>query len=257
MAENENVNQNQEEPKKSKREIFNERLKTKYPDREYADDEALFGQIGEDYDDYENRLGQYKEREDKMSEMFARDPRAAQFVRDMADGKDPWIAVIERVGSDGVIELMNDPEKKAAREEANAAYAEQLAKEKELEAEYEKNQAESIALREQMDAQYGEALVDEALAVIDQIFKDALVGKITKETFDLAMKVVNREAELENARSEGEIAGKNAKIEETLRQQKSGDGIPAMGGSVNSSAPQRQRQKSVLEMARDEEKGNW
>ena len=45
-------------PPKSKKELFGARLKKKYPDREYGDDEALFGQIEEDYSDYEKRLGE-------------------------------------------------------------------------------------------------------------------------------------------------------------------------------------------------------
>ena len=47
-------NQTQSVPAKSKRDLFGERLKKKYPDRDYADDEALFGQINDDYDQYDN-----------------------------------------------------------------------------------------------------------------------------------------------------------------------------------------------------------
>lgn len=221
--------ENQEQ--KSKRDLYLERLKAKYPDREYADDEAIFGQADEDYNNYENELNGYRDREEKFTDMLSNNPRAAQFVADMANNKDPWIAVVERLGSDGVIEIVNDPAKKAEYEEANKKYVERLAREKELEAEYEKNQAESIKLREQLDEQYGEAVVDEALGVIDQIVKDAIMGKITKETFGMALKVVKHDADMENARSEGEIAGRNAKIEEKMRKQKAGDGLPMGGGS--------------------------
>jgi hypothetical protein len=225
--------ENQE--KKNNRELIIERLSAKYPEREWVDDEALFGQVGADYDDYDNQLNGYKEREGKLEKLFAENPRAAQFVSDMAHGKDPWIGVIEFVGSDGVLQLMNDPEKKEALDAANKAYAERLAEQKRLEEEYEKNQAEAIKLREQLDAQYGEEVVDAALAVIDQIFKDALVGKVTPETFDMALKVVRHDSDVDNARSEGVIAGRNAKIEEGLRKRQGGDGMPAMGGS--SAAP--------------------
>jgi len=62
---------------KSRRDQLGERLKKKYPDREYADDEALFGQINDDYDEYDNQLNGYKERESKLTDMFTRDPRSA------------------------------------------------------------------------------------------------------------------------------------------------------------------------------------
>ena len=85
-------------PTKSKRDLFGERLKKKYPDREYADDDALFGQINDDYDEYDNQLSQYKERESRLTDLFSKDPRSAQFITDMAKGNDPWLAVIERLG---------------------------------------------------------------------------------------------------------------------------------------------------------------
>lgn len=224
MAENEN--------QKTKRELFAERLKGRYPDREFVDDEAMYGQAGEDYDAYENELSGYRERESKLEELFAKDPKNAQFITDMARGEDPWLVVIERLGTDGITELLNDPEKKAAYEEANKRYAERLAKEKEIEAEYDRNIEESKRVREELDAIHGVEAVDAALGVIDQMTKDAIMGKVTKEAVEMAMKIVNRDADLANARSEGEIAGRNAKIEERMRRQQTGDGMPQMGGAT-------------------------
>lgn len=233
---------------KGKRELYIERLKAKYPDREYADDEALFGQVGEDYDAYENELNGYREREGKLTEMFAKDPRSAQFIADMARGEDPWIAVIKRIGPDGIVELINDPNKQAAYEEASKEYAERMLKEKELEAAYETNMAESQKVREELDAIYGVEAVDAALAVLDQICKDAIMGKVTKEAIETAMKIVNRDADIENARSEGEVAGRNAKIEEQMRHKKGGDGMPQVGGANAAQRPMK-RQESIFDVA--------
>ena len=241
MAEN-------QETQKSKRDQFAERLKSRYPDKEFADDEAMYGQAGEDYDAYENELNGYREREGRLTDLFSRHPRSAQFIADMAKGADPWIAVIERVGLEGITALMNDPSKKEAYEEADRAYAERVAKEKELEAEYDRNQAESIKLREELDGQYGEETVDAALGVIDQMMKDAIMGKITRETFEMALKVVNHDADVTNAYSEGEVAGRNAKIEEKMRRQKSGDGMPVMGGA-NAAAGGKNKKLSIFDYA--------
>ena len=60
---------------KSKRDILGERLKKKYPDKEYSNDEELFGQINDDYDDYDNQINQYKDREGKLTDMFSKDPQ--------------------------------------------------------------------------------------------------------------------------------------------------------------------------------------
>ena len=41
---------------KSNRERYTDRLKAKYPDKEFADDEALFAQINDEYDGLDKEL---------------------------------------------------------------------------------------------------------------------------------------------------------------------------------------------------------
>lgn len=62
---------------KSNRDKYMERMKGKYPDREFSDDEALFGQINDDYDGYDKEIAGYKERE-KAFQTFSRKIRAVQ-----------------------------------------------------------------------------------------------------------------------------------------------------------------------------------
>lgn len=237
-------------PSQSKREKFGERLKKKYPDREYADDEALFGQIDDDYADYDNQLNEYKEREGRMADLFAKDPKNAQFITDMAKGNDPWIAVLERLGIDGVTDLLNDPKKQAEYAEANKKYVERLAKEKSLEEEYEKNFAESMDLLEkiQKERQLGDETVDAAMDLVMKIANEAIVGKFTEETINMALNAVNHDADVQNARTEGTVAGRNAKIDEQLRKPKAGDGQPNLAGSNN--APTRKSSgRSMFDLA--------
>lgn len=226
-------------PPQSRREKVGARLKQKYPDRDYADDEALFGQIDDDYNDYDNQLNQYKDREKRMTDLFAKDPRSAQFITDMAQGNDPWIAVLERLGIDGVTDLLNNPEKQKEYAEANKKYVERLAKEKELEAEYQKNFSESMDLLEkiQQERQLGDETIDAAMDLVMKIANEAILGKFTEETINMALNAVNHDADVQNARTEGTVAGRNAKIDERLRKPKAGDGQPTLAGSNN--APSR------------------
>lgn len=236
---------------KSKRDMFGERLKKKYPDREYADDEVLFSQINDDYDDYENQLEQYKEREGRLNDLFTKDPRSAQFITDMASGTDPWLAVIERLGVDGVTDLINNPEKQAEYAEANKKYVERLAKEKSLEEEFQKNLADSMDMLEQIqkEKQLSDETVDAAMDVVMRIANEAIVGKFTAETINLALNAVSHDADVENARVEGEVAGRNSKIEEKLRKPKEGDGVPSLDGSNNTPARQNRRRLSFFDYA--------
>lgn len=238
-------------PTKSKRDLFGERLKKKYPDREYADDEALFGQIGDDYDDYERQLGEYKEREGRITDLFSSNPKSAQFITDMAKGDDPWLAVVERMGIDGITELLNDPSKREKYAEANKKYLQRVAKEKELEEEYERNLAESLNLLEQIQQErgLGDETINAAYDLILRIAHEAILGKFTAETVDMALNAVNHDADVANARTEGTVAGRNAKINEQLRKPKAGDGTPNLAGSNNAPAGQTKRPMNVFDYA--------
>lgn len=239
-------------PAKSKRDLLGERLKQKYPDREYVDDEALFGQINDDYEQYDNELNAYKEREGRITDLFSSNPMSAQFITDMAKGEDPWIAVVERMGIDGITELLNDPSKREKYAEANKKYLQRVAKEKELEEEYQNNLAESLGLLEriQQERGLGDETMDAAYNLINRISHEAIIGKFTEDTVDMALKAVTHDASMENARSEGIAAGRNEKIEEKLRKPKAGDGTPNLAGSNN--APSRKTSEgSMFDLARD------
>lgn len=246
------VNQQNTAQSKSNRDLFGERMKKKYPDKEYADDEALFGQANEDYDAYDTELGQYKEREGRLTELLNKDPRSAKFIADMASGTDPWISVIERLGIDGITDIMNDPSKQEAYAEANKKYVERIAKEKSLEEEYKKNLSDSMELLEkiQTERQLSDETIDAAMELVMKMANEAILGKFTQETIDMALKAINHDADMQNARTEGTVAGRNAKIEEKLRKEGGGDGVPMLGGSNN--APKKSvSSQSMFELAND------
>ena len=237
---------------KTKKEMFGERLRGKHPDTEFADDEAMYGQINDDYDDYEKSLDEYKNREKTITDLFDKDKRSARFITDMANGVDPFIGVIENLGIEGVTDLINDPSKQEAYAEANKKYLERLAKEKDLSDEFEKNISESMASLDQMQTERGldDNTVNAAMAMLINIANDAIVGKFSTDAIELALKAVNHDADVENARSEGTVAGRNAKIEEQLRKPKSGDGMPNLGGA-NNVQTQRQQKRSMFDIAAD------
>ena len=55
---------------RTKKEVFLERMSAKYPDTDFADEEILYGKIGEDYDSYDSELGEYKKHEDELLTFF-------------------------------------------------------------------------------------------------------------------------------------------------------------------------------------------
>ncbi len=229
---------------KSKRDQFGERLKKKYPDREYADDEALFGQINDDYDDYDKELAGYRDREQKLSDMFTADPRSAYFLTSWRDGDDPAIALVRQFGTD-IKEAIDDPERQEEIAAANKEFVERVAKAKELDEEYQSNLAESLQYLDQYQEENGlsDDEIDNIMVFLVGIIRDGIMGKFSPETIAMARKALNHDADVSEANHEGEVRGLNTKIEERLRSKSSGDGTPNLSGSNN--APTRQGKKTL------------
>lgn len=223
MAENETV--------KSKRDLMLERIRNKYPDEQFDDEEQLFGRINDDYDQYDNELAGCKEREGKFSDMFLSDPRSARLMMAWKDGEDPAVALMRIYGPD-LKEAIDDPEKREAIAAANKEYMERVSKEKEYEDEYSANLAESLQLLEKAQQEQGlsDEQLDDAIAWFIGVVKDAVLGKFSPETIDMIIKAQNYDNAVAEAGEVGEVRGKNAKVTETLKKPTRGDGTAQLDG---------------------------
>lgn len=227
-------------PVKSRRDTVKERMRAKYPDKDFEDEEELFGRISDDYDEYDQKISASEERERAFSDMFTSDPRSARLMMEWKDGNDPAIALL-RIYGDDIMEAVNDPEKQEAIMEANKEFAERVAKEKEYTETYERNLEASLKRLEQTAQTRGidDDTIDEAMSKYAEMARNFMMGDITDEAIDLMLKAINYDTDVENAAAEGEVAGRNARIEERLRKRDSGDGTIALDGknSVGASHP--------------------
>lgn len=218
-------------PNKSKRDITLERLKVKYPEGNFEDDEAIFSQINDDYDNYDSEIEGYKEREGAFAEMFDADPRSATLIMDMKNGEDPTMGLIRRFGLE-IKDVLDDPEMQEKIAEANKEYLDRVAKEKELEEAYQTNLAESLETISSIQEEkgYSDEQIDQAFEWLMGIIQDGVVGKFTPEVIEMAMKAQNYDADVAQAEAEGEVKGRNTRIEEKLRTRKQGDGTAVLDG---------------------------
>lgn len=219
------------QPPKSKRELLQERLVGKYPDKDFTDDEAFYGQISDDFDTYDNELGGYKEREKAFSDMFTSDPRSASFITDWRKGEDPVVGLVRRFGPD-IKDALEDPEQQEVLAKASEQYYKQLTKAKELEDAYGKNWPETMSRFEKAIAEgkMQEDKVDDVFELIRKIIDDGIVGIISDETIDMAIKALNHDNDVADADHAGEVRGRNTKIEEQLRHGSKGDGTAQLDG---------------------------
>ena len=236
---------------KSNRERYAERLKSKYPDREYADDEALFGQINDDYDDYDKQLEEYVGREKALADWIASNPRSAAFLIDWRNGEDPIVGLVRKFGGDNIKDMLEDPEKAEALAEANKEYAERIAEEDGYETQYLQNLADTFDTLKQVQQEdmLTDEEIDNAFAFLFGIMRDGVLGKFSAESLRMALKALNHDADVEQADLEGEVRGRNTKIEEKLRKRASGDGTANLAGKNGGATPPPVRPMNIFKEA--------
>lgn len=241
MAENNQV--------KSRRDQQLERLRKKYPGKKFEDDEEIYGQISDDYDQYEHDLDDYRGREKALGDMFSADPRSAQFLADMHNGQDPVLGLVKNFGIE-IKDVLDNPEMQDKIAEANREYVERVARSKQLDEEYEKNMDASLATLRQFQEERGmsdeqiDAVADAMLTVV----KDGVMGKFSRETLEMFVNAINHDSDVANASEEGRVAGRNAKIVEGLRKQNKGDGTSPLNGK-NGGAPKNKRNMDIFDFA--------
>lgn len=237
---------------KSRRDQHLERLRKKYPEKKFEDDEEIYGQISDDYDNYEAELERYRARDKSLSDMFAADPRSAQFLTDMHNGIDPVIGLVRNFGVE-IKDVLDDPEMQDKIAEANKDYVERVAKSKKLDEEYEKNMGTTLETLRQFQSERGmsDEQIDKLYELLLGIVRDGVMGKFSTETLDMASKALNYDADVATAGEEGEIAGRNAKIVEKLRKSKKGDGTAPIGGKNGQGAAPTRKEQSMFDLAKE------
>lgn len=235
---------------KSRRDQQLERLRKKYPDKKFEDDEEIYGQISDDYDQYEQELEGYRGRDKSLSDMFAADPRSAQFLTDMHNGNDPVLGLVRNFGME-IKDVLDDPEMQDKIAEANKEYVERIAKSKKLDEEYEKNMDATFETLRQFQAERGmsDEQIDQVVDFLLGIVRDGVMGKFSVETLDMACKALNYEADVAAAGEEGEVAGRNAKITENLRKSNKGDGTAPLNGKNGQGSNAPRKSQSMFDLA--------
>lgn len=249
MAETTPIPPEEQPTQKSKRDLVRERLAQKYADKSFDDDEALYGQINDDYDSYENELQGLRSDEEKLISLMNSDPRSARFLRAWMEGGDPLTVLIREYGDD-FMEQLQDPEKQEELAQASRDFAQRMAEDKEFVEQRRVNTQQSLSDIEMLEQEEGIAPeeIDDAVAFLVQVARDSMLCKFTPENIRMALKALHHDEDMAEADAEGEIRGRNATIKDRLRKSRQGDGMPNMGGK-NSRTKQQKRPQSILEVA--------
>ena len=239
--------------KPSSRENLLNRARERYPDRKFADLDAtepeegvsdLDEAIDEMLNDYATQKAEYDEKNSRLTDLLISDPSSAEFIQKWIETGDPRTALVEVFGDD-----------LGMGEEAQGEFAEQLNGWRErksandaLEAEAENNWQASLSALEEWGNAKGLSLEqkrDVMLRLLSITF-NGMENKYAAEDFDLALNAINHDNDVAAARAEGEVAGRNAKIEAARRDRTASGAMPPapIGGQGSTTKERRVQQAS-------------
>lgn len=249
----------QQEAKPSGRDRILERFKKSHPDYSYKEEDGenslngLFDLIADDFDKGDEETRKRKERDDAMNKLFDEQPESAELFRRWAKGEgNPFDDIIDNY-SDIIEDGIQSPAAKERLKKAHEERSKREADNKAADEAYEKNISETFtkALREFADEN---GLSDDEAAQVFLEARDrvnnAIDGIYGKDFFQMIHDGKRYRKDVAQAREEGEVTGRNAKIKAELRKsQSSRKGAPALGGAgLPSEETEEQKKPDILPM---------
>lgn len=219
------------------RKAFSERFKKRHADIDFEDKESRYGAMSEDAD----LLSSYEESGRKLSDTFDQHRWLAAMLMDLKE--DPDLSPIEWMASNGIDiqQALDDPEEGKKVAERIAKFQE----DKVSEEEHEKTVLENM--RKSADAMDELGLTDdEKLDLWEKAWKiigAAEDGEITSDTWRLFKNAYSYDDDVNSARSQGAMQGRNEKLQNKLKR--SGTNIPptlTTGSNASGFKPQKKKQ---------------
>lgn len=189
----------------------------RHSDIDQSDEEAYYGAINDDYDDYDERIKGYEDDNKRVKEMLEANPAFAQMLVEAHNGGNPW-KVLAQIGGEPLLELMKNPEDEELAQnvlDGMNDYAEKVKEHSALEEEAAANIGPSIdAMLEVADENgMSDDQTNEMYKLWDTIQQGAIVNKVEKSTWELLAKAIMHDENVMAAETEGEMRGKNAKMQ--------------------------------------------
>lgn len=251
-------------PLKSKKDAFNERFSQRFPDVDSSNEDAYYDALGGEFD----RIDRSDKAQRELGELLTKDPRSAGFLMVLKDGGNPMEFLIEQYGDD-FRDALNDKAKAKEFAAAFAKYTERKANEQAL---TEKADANLQAMLDELDAAQKDGSFgdEDATKAYDYLYGEGglldriLTNEVRKDDWLMLMKAANYDAMLADAdnrvseaRTEGEITGRNANIDLQKRKREKATKMPSNVKSAGGSGMGEPKRDKFLSMLDEKTKSVW
>lgn len=217
------------------RKAFSERFKKRHADIDFEDKESRYGAMNEDAD----LLSAYEDSGKRLSETFDQNRWLAAMIMDLK--RNPDLTPIEWMASNGIDiqAALEDPEE-------GKKVSEQIAKFQEKKADEDKHEQEILAnMRKSADNMESLGLSDDEKndlwSKVWKVIADAEDGNISSETWKLFKDGYAYDDDINSAREEGAMQGRNEKIQNKMKR--SNPEIPPTLSTGSGSAPSASKGK--------------
>lgn len=224
------------QPIKTKREELKELMRTMYPDRAFGPTNGVDGEGGEGGEELESAIletldelvrtrDEGRAKNAALNKLLFGDPRAAEFVNLWVETGDPFSAIATIFGDE--VDLKSEEGRTKYKNELSAFSAKRESDAK-LNQEAEANWNASL---EALDSWGNSKNLSEEDKVnimlrLVGITANGLVNKYEDADFDMAYKANTYDKAVGDARHEGEVTGRNARIDENKRARQAMQAMP-------------------------------
>ena len=217
-------------------EVLVERIRTIRPDADVEGDEDAFANnILSILDEYGAKASAHDDMTQKLMTQFNRDPEEAEAFLEYLDGV-PFAAAMRRHKGDEIFSMKEGDEGWDEYEKAGKEREAQHAKNREALEMFMQNAKDSESAMAEfleeagLDEEGSKSFTD----LVTSIINDMSSGKVSKDTLALLKRAVDYDKDLEGAREQGRVDGRNEKIEAEKKRMK-GSGLPNTGAGGNAS----------------------
>ncbi len=194
-----------------------------------------------------NYLFQNRKQNERLKDVLSSDPRLAQLLLDMINGKRHATGAVARYFGRSLVELdENSPEymEMLEADEERMMEAASIANDRE---EYENNLRESKPVIDAFCSERGYDPAEFMDQVWEKIVFPIMAGKYTADVCTALDHALTYEQDVEDAFAAGDIKGRNTSI--MRMKQDFGDGLPKGMSSVAPAAGQRRKRNSLIDKA--------
>ena len=214
---------------------YRDRLKARYPDMAAQTDEDYNLMSEKYFDETEAEMSRYKDSEKAVSDLIESDPEFKAVVSDMLVNGMPFkVAVAKHIAPEDLT-YNEDDDNYDSWQKAKQERLDKAAKYAEMQKEIANNEIETSKVFNEFCDEKN--IPQEERDAFLQIINDNLIGllykKVDKKFLELCYKGSTYDKAVEQAAKEGEINGRNQKIQAQKAKEdraKIGDGIPSPSG---------------------------